>query len=1286
MSSFVLCRHSGLVCLFVIGLSWLGEAQSAPGNVANTPLFANSNVVPNVFFEVDDSGSMDWEVLTKPHWTACTYNRNFHSDSSNNSCSYGFSQYRADGLIVNTVNGGATNIIYIYTSADGAYNNAGLESFSNAEQQFDWRIFSSDLNVIYYNPVSTYLPWQGTGLGNASFGAALSDPQPGTQGAGITRNLSGFVYEVWEDTHGFSGAAPVRGTNINRTDGANQIVDWWDEHTRYTVESNKIEVERVTYNANGDEVVNSLPDLLNDGTVYPELGNKTVADVQQNIANWYQYHRRRSFVTKAALGSVVTQNPGLRYGLSVINRSDLLFTELPGASATNFSIHNSSLLNDLFDFNWQAFGTPLRRGLENAGEYFDGNLAGKVDPILYECQQNFTVLFTDGFWNGNSPVVINQDVDGDGENDGSGDDVTLADVARYYYQNDLSTLPDEVPKNDFDNATHQHMVTFGIAFGVRGLLQDIDNNGWPEDPSNLSNNRPYNMSWGNPFSGTPQKIDDLWHAAFNSRGTFVSAATPSEVSDSLNRAIGSVGNRLGSGAAVTFSTTSLSLDTNVFLARFNKQGNKWSGDLLSVKLDSEGVFVTQVDPNDSSKLIVVPDWSASRVLNDRTNPADSRVIVSYDKTLDINGNIGNGIPFRWSDLTTEQKNDLRTEPNNTLTTDDVKAEARLNFLRGDKSNEASANGNFSFRNRDSLLGDIINSSPLFVGLPKNNWPDDYPFPSSSGNRYSDYKQTRSTRNGVVYVGANDGMLHGFSEQTGEELLAYIPSFLFSSSSASSGLHFLTDPLYEHRFYVDLSPTVSDVYINKGDGNYNWYSILIGGSRAGGRGIFALDVSDPAQFSESNADQLVLWEFSDVDDQDLGLTFSKPKIVMMNNKRWAAIFGNGYNNKGDGKGKLFIVFLDGGIDGVWTSGSDYIELDTGKGSIVGNDCLNAGSNCNGLSSPHVVDLNGDLLIDRIYAGDILGNMWAFDVSSDLVANWKVAYDNAGSPEPLFVASNNQPITVKPIVVKHPRIKDSNTNGPNLLVYFGTGQYLTDTDVTALPAVQSFYGVWDHGTGGITPNDLFEQRFDNTSTLEDNDSCDQIQSDGSCTDVVNNLTDTVRVFQQYDDNNDGTPDKIDYAAGHQGWKINFNVPQFAGERVVVDPVVHAGLVLFNTLIPDASPCHSGGTSFLMSVEQFDGGEPTQDDPAFDLNGDGTINDKDLVKTPNRKAAPVGIKFNFGLAAPSKVISNKGKSRQFTPGSDLNGSGSGDDKEGVNNRVVRQAGPGSAPIGRFSWQEIR
>jgi hypothetical protein len=216
--------------------------------------------------------------------------------------------------------------------------------------------------------------------------------------------------------------------------------------------------------------------------------------------------------------------------------------------------------------------------------------------------------------------------------------------------------------------------------------------------------------------------------------------------------------------------------------------------------------------------------------------------------------------------------------------------------------------------------------------------------------------------------ANDGMLHGFDDDTGAEVIAYVPNLL-SSSNIGDGLHYLTESNYVHKFYVDLTPTLSDVYLSTG-GATAWHTILVGGLRGGGRGFYALDVTNPGLFSEANADKLVMWEFSSSDDIDLGYTYSRPVIAYTNAGTWVAIFGNGYNDLGSGEASLFIVDIEKGVDGDWQSG-DYIKLSTGVGTAASR---------NGLASPALADIDGNGTVDRVYAGDLEGNLWAFDMEN------------------------------------------------------------------------------------------------------------------------------------------------------------------------------------------------------------------------------------------------------------------------------------------------------------------
>ena len=288
------------------------------------------------------------------------------------------------------------------------------------------------------------------------------------------------------------------------------------------------------------------------------------------------------------------------------------------------------------------------------------------------------------------------------------------------------------------------------------------------------------------------------------------------------------------------------------------------------------------------------------------------------------------------------------------------------------------------------------------------------------------------------------------------------------------------------------------------------------------------------------------------------------------------------------------------------------------------------------TPQTADINSDFIVDRAYAGDLMGNMWAFDLSDALESNWKVAY----SGSPLFIAG--KPITSKPALITHPT--QPTGAAPNVLVFFGTGQYLVDSDVNTTD-VQAFYGVWDHGVSSINSTSLVEQIFlTNTFT--------------------NGGVDVTSKFSVLTNN------PVDYNSKN-GWFIRLT--QNTGERVIVDPDVVDEFLYFNTWIPDKLPCSAGGSGVLMSVELDSGGRSAS--AAFDLNGDNAIDNNDLLSSGGVSYAASGERFNKGLPASSNFLVD----HQYTPGT--NG-GSTIQKR----KIKRRQPPVSSGMNRISWQELR
>jgi type IV pilus assembly protein PilY1 len=1083
-----------IVSTTIFSMSTIQSAYAAPGNLATAPLFLSTIVEPNVFFTIDDSGSMDWNPMVADGTAGLTASGGLPRIDGERRAYYAHSFSRLYD---------EDDDYYVLPPADG----------TRAQWDLGWVVRNHVGNLNYYNPNVTYNPWSGTKSDGSPLYTdadptnALKDPfNPGGESVDLTRSY-----------------------NITAGD-ARDIFD------RNMAVNNFWIAVYFVWNDDGDGVIEQ-----SDGRTRVVIPTDSPGEMQ-NFANWFQYHRSRINATKSIIGTTINNTDASRMGMRMFNRDQVKDVESMSDAAKK-----RDLLNAFYDHNIRQRSTPMRRSLEETGDYFQDNGGGA--PILSaanggECQQNFNILMGDGFWNGGSPGVGNRDINGgdgntpfdgnaaqsnDGGNYADSWSDTLADVAMDNYERDLRTdLANNVPTTPgIDEADHQHLVTYTIAFGIEGGL-DLS-----IDPTATSVPGPAFSGWPDPAAGDAEKVDDMWHAAYNGRGQFFSAQQPDELEIALNAAIANIAERTATSSAVAFSSAKLTTDTTVYLAEFNT--NRWQGDLFAFKIDP-----------DTGDLAATSDWSAGTQLVTRNLTANPREILTHDGTT--------GVPFRWANLNTTQEDDLKTSPTGIIDPDplvaDAIGQARLAYLRGDRSDEGTG---YFFRQRLSILGDLVNSGPVYVGKPALNWPDTAPFPNTSGSLYSEFKNgAAASRDGMVYAAANDGMLHAFAEADGSETMAYIPNILFSTG-LGQGMHYLTDQNYGHKYYNDLTPTVSDIYANLGTGA-KWQTVLIGGLRGGGRGIYALNVTDPGAFTESNAADLVLWEFTSNDDANLGHTYSQPQIAMANNGRWVAIFGNGYNDLGDGEAKLYILDIEAGLNG-WVPG-DYKVISTGSGSAIDR---------NGLATPRLADIDGNGTVDRVYAGDLKGDMWAFDMGDTDSTFWTIP----GSA-PLFTTVGGLPITSKPVLAKHPTEPDSGTNYPNIMVFFGSGQYLTNADKTTTD-VNYFYGVWDQGASNLNNSDLVRQDYDNTFN-------------------------PFRVL---------TNNPVNYAGGDDGWYFDL---RDTGERTVVAPAVRGDLVLFNTFVPESDPCSSGGYGWRFAVDLATGGSPLS--AASDTNGDGVIDSNDAV----------------------------------------------------------------------------
>ena len=669
------------------------------------------------------------------------------------------------------------------------------------------------------------------------------------------------------------------------------------------------------------------------------------------------------------------------------------------------------------------------------------------------------------------------------------------------------------------------------------------------------------------------------------------ARNPGQLSEQL-ATVFEVVDETSSASAVVANSVSFQSTTRIFQARFDS--GDWSGQLLSFPLEvaTGGVLDAEWD---SGELISAQDYDSERV------------ILSWDPVA------GSGVAFRWNDLDSSQQDLLDINPGNS--TDDNAGADRLNYLRGDTSNEARNSG--PFRSRESLLGDNVNSSPAVVGAPDAGYVDVLESTSTGNNPpnnlYSDfmalyddvdcYESDGTTPNAsmerepIVYFGANDGMLHGVSACTGKEKIAFVPNTVMAD------LPNLTSPSYSHQYYVDGSPTVLDAFWSGA-----WHTALVGSLRAGGKAVFALDVTDPSSFSEASAANIVLWELNDGDLPDLGYTFSQPAIIKAKGHGWVAAFGNGFNST-SGKAVLYMV-------------------DIATGSVRATKVLDNGSG-NGVATIAPVDTDNDGEVDLIYAGDLKGNLWRVEASN-------TGFGNA-STSILYSAKaadgTAQFITSRPEVGIHPSSADGR------LVFFGTGKYYEPDDGDPLNAVQynTMYGIWDRDTGGTVPSvttrnsDVLQQQ---TIDLQTGETFDGIAYD------IRVLSDTPITWVTKSGNNNNWNS---CAAGAScGWYLDFTNDGVQGEKIVSNPILRGGRLIFVTTIPSLEPCAAGGDSWLMELDADNGGRIDQ--AVFDLNGDGVFDFDDMYSEVaddgTTEYTPIsGKKSKVGILQPPAIVAGVG-----------------------------------------------
>lgn len=1207
--------------------------------VPETPLFLTSTgVPPNVLVTLDDSGSMQWAFM--PDNQSNTSGTRRSKSSTFNPIYY--------------------NPNVIYTPPIGANGVALATTFNNAwNNGFDQSRGSVNLNSNYrhtwtYDPsVANFSGWD--------YNYPYQNPHPSADFGNTTAGVRAYYYNFVPSNPGCNGTATDEDcyTRVNVTSAADMqnFANWYSFYRTRNLAT--VSAASIAFGMFAPETrlawqsLNSCPDYGSSSFVTNDC------DGWQNLS------------------------PTISNAIKPLGAS--------GASPGQHRINFYKWLHRLP----ASGGTPLRTAFERAGAYLEtsgasspwdndleaGGLQGEAT-----CRKSFSIIMTDGMWNGDSDN-FHGNVDNaaatlpDGTAYGSpkrpysdSNGHSLADIAMYYWRRDLRpTLANEVPKYmpvttgteterywnpANDPATWQHMTTYTVGLGLTPALQSTgltwSGNMYGGSYANLVSGA---TNWPAVSSNSTNNPSDLWHAAINGRGRFYSADDPNALVQAFSEIVNSISAAAsaGGGAGVALSSATIEdLDgtATTFVASYRPD---YGGKLEAKEfLGATGLFgqtywdaATRIPVPADRKIFTFSGGAARNMtscdaaLNTAFGNATCAAKLAWLRG-DFSQELRRGGPYRNRAMEVQA---LPLKTNTTLYPDSYKVgrcvrRADGTFYSNSPAYLASL-GNSEIFDCPWQLADIINSDLIYSPTPQEDFGYANPSVTFTGHdTYAAYVTNKQSRTPVVYGGANDGMLHAFRADignidSGKELFAFVPGAVYPKLNA------LTEPGYTHKFYVNGPATIGDAYVGG-----QWRTYLVGGLGAGGKSIYALDVTNPTGFSVSD----VKWEFTDT---QLGLTYGRAQIAPVNvggNVVWAAIFGNGYNSAAD-NAYLYVVNL--------SSGALIARLATNN------------ETANGLATPYLYDSDGDKVIDYVYAGDLRGNLWQFK----LTGSW-----TSGTGSLLFTARNAsnqiQPITSPPSVFgPHP-------NG-GVIVMVGTGSYITANDLTNSQQ-QSFYGIWVQNPNSpttVTRAQLQQQTINSQ------------QTGGGFTWRVVSKNDVAWATKKgwYLDMPLPSP-------------LSSPSERIVSPSLVIDQTPDTfDRVLFTTVIPSGDPCKQGGTGWLMELNVLTGGQPgipvldfnsdgdfDRDDVvgASDSNNDGTISYEEAVATGNSMS---GMQLT-SIGVPGTINTVYYTGHETTPGTSFATklykmvSGSAGTVQ-IHNNAPGGSNPaaGNLPATRIYWQQI-
>jgi type IV pilus assembly protein PilY1 len=1198
-------------------LSWpaglLAQGASPASDIATAPLrfLTNAVVKPNLYFMLDDSGSMQWSYL-------------------------------GDEVV-----------------AQGNENAIGYRS--------------SACNKIYYNPAISYpVPVDSTGqlYPQQDFNAALYD---GFQSGSLRIDLaSGFM--PWRSAT-TNPPVPASTPNVRYTtdcwsDAGNcnpsQGMANLPAAAHYFVYTGALP-DRLGDNSSSDHCKDTSIDAGTPGAsrwrkvIVGTASGPNGSDERNNFANWYSYYRTRMLMMKTVVGRAFAQfDARMRIGYSVTSDTGVDASKLGFLPVRDFDAAQRSAFYNKMYAVVPVSGTPLRGALAKAGQLYAGKLLLDADdPVRYSCQQNYALLSTDGYWNTDgenarygprkldgSSDVGDQDhalprpmfdgipgtavrvatltismlnlapqspftrIDGisvagvaiqatpvgvlhanpaDAPADamllarklssvinlggyrafaelnvvtiiapaaagsiasqplvdtrgalpitvssfappsGSGPRInTLADVAAYYANTDLrqpafancgtsiDLCTNNVPEAPGRSGNgHQRMTTYTLGLGANGTLRYRDDYDTAAD-GDFRAIIDGKLDWTDPiFFPAGERIDDLWHAAVNGGGRYFSARSPESLARALGSAMAAI--RASAGAASAAATSSqqpVPGDDLLYAARYRTVF--WDGEL-----DAQRIALT------NGRLTLQAVWSASDLLDRQSSDnSDTRRLLMASTTS------ADGLKaFRWSAMDAGEQawfnglcpgSGTRRLSQCALMPAAQQAQfsgGRLvDYLRGQRGHEDQPEHALRlFRQRAHVLGAAVNGSPLHVGQPPFRYADD---------NYGEFRDVVTAgRQRMVYLPANDGMLHAFDAQSGQERWAFVPSAVLPELWRTADSNWSND----FRFLHDGSPVAGDICPTTPASRCTasqWRTILIGGLGAGGRAYYALDITQPEQ-------PALLWQFDVSREANLGLAMARPIITKRRDGRWVAIIASGHANVNPGNGRGMLFVLD-----AWT-GSVLSRIDTNVGSPsapAGLAPLNAW-----------IDSALDNTAARLYGGDLLGNVWRFDLDGSTAGGTQGSATQLAS---LAYGGRPQPLTTRPELTLH-RIGNRQLS----LVTVATGRLLGIGDM-ADKSVQSIYTFRDE----LTPQGL--------GPLQGSARMVQQQLSASGPDE-RAITTNAMDWTQYD-----------------GWYLNLNAEPDSGERVTLDPEQQLGVLRVIGNVPDSAPCQPRAKAWVYQFDVFSG----------------------------------------------------------------------------------------------------